>query len=122
MSPQLKLTMITLDCADPLALAAFYQQATGLEPHPKSDADFAALGRADGLFLGFQRVDDYRAPRWPDQSGPQQFHLDFTVEDLAEAEARLLELGAGKPEYQPGEGKWLVLTDPAGHPFCLVRG
>jgi hypothetical protein len=28
---KVKLTAITLDCADPSALAAFYQQFTGLE-------------------------------------------------------------------------------------------
>ncbi|OAR27678.1 glyoxalase [Streptomyces sp. ERV7] len=117
----MKLTAITLDCPDPLALAAFYQKATGLEPHPKSDAEFAGLTGADGLFLGFQRVDAHQAPHWPDQAVPQQMHLDFQVDDLDAAEARLLELGAGRPEYQPGGERWRVLTDPAGHPFCLVR-
>ncbi|MFC1436694.1 VOC family protein [Streptacidiphilus sp. N1-10] len=118
---QMKLTAITLDCRDPLALAAFYQQAIGLALHPKSDADFAGITREDGLFIGFQRVDDYQAPRWPDQTVPQQFHLDFAVQDFDEAEAELLALGAGKPDHQPGKDKWWrVLTDPAGHPFCLV--
>ncbi|MFI9806615.1 VOC family protein [Streptomyces sp. NPDC052301] len=121
MSPQMELVAITLDCPDPAALAAFYQQATGFEPHPKSDADFAGLTRADGLFIGFQRVEDYRAPSWPDQVVPQQLHLCFAVgEDLDEAEARLLELGAGKPDLQAGGDKWRVLTDPAGHPFCIT--
>ncbi|MFI1172442.1 VOC family protein [Streptomyces melanogenes] len=119
---KMKLTAITLDCSDPLALTAFYQQATGLEPHPKSDAEFAGLNSPGGLFIGFQRVDDYRAPDWPDQTVPQQSHLDFEVEDLDEAEARLLELGAGKPEHQPGGERWRVFTDPAGHPFCVVLG
>ena len=118
----MKLRAITLDCHDPLALAKFYQQATGLEPHPKSDADFAALTCENGLTIGFQRVDDHRAPRWPDQTVPQQLHLDFTVDDLDEAEARLLELGAGKPDHQPNKDRWRVLTDPAGHPFCVIRG
>ncbi|MCF3105798.1 VOC family protein [Streptomyces roseoverticillatus] len=118
---QMKLTAITLDCADPETLAAFYQQATGLELHPASDGDFAGLTRGDGLFIGFQRVDDYRAPRWPDQSVPQQVHLDFEVDDLDEAEALLLELGATKPEQQPGADRWRVFIDPAGHPFCLTR-
>jgi catechol 2,3-dioxygenase-like lactoylglutathione lyase family enzyme len=63
MPPQMKLTAITLDCPDPQALAAFYRQATGLEPHPSSDGDFAGLTREDGLFIGFQRVDNYQAPR-----------------------------------------------------------
>lgn len=121
MSPQLELVAITLDCPDPPALAAFYQQATGFEPHPKSDADFAGLIRADGLFIGFQRVADHRAPSWPDQVVPQQLHLCFKVaESLDEAEARLLALGAGKPDHQPHGDRARVLTDPAGHPFCIV--
>ncbi|MGY5045433.1 VOC family protein [Streptomyces sp. 900105755] len=118
---QMKLTAITLDCPDPEALAAFYRQATGLELHPKSNCDFAGLNCDDGLFIGFQRVDDYQAPRWPDQTVPQQFHLDFEVDDLDEAEAVLLALGADKPEYQPGGDRWRVLADPSGHPFCLTR-
>jgi catechol 2,3-dioxygenase-like lactoylglutathione lyase family enzyme len=120
MSPLMKLSAITLDCPDPLALAAFYEKATGLAPHPRSDADFAGLQGEDAPFIGFQRVDDYRAPSWPDQEVPQQLHLCFAVDDLEEAEARLLGLGAGKPGQQPHEDRWRVLTDPAGHPFCVV--
>ncbi|MFE9404320.1 VOC family protein [Streptomyces sp. NPDC006530] len=121
MPQYMELVAITLDCADPLALAAFYQQATGFEPHPKSDAEFAGLNREDGLFMGFQRVEDYRPPSWPDKTTPQQLHICFKVaESLDEAEARLLELGAGKPDHQPDEDTLRVLTDPAGHPFCIV--
>ncbi|MUL43399.1 VOC family protein [Streptomonospora sp. PA3] len=116
----MRLTAITLDCPDPEALAAFYQQATGLEPADGSGPDFAAI-TGGGLFLGFQRVEDYRPPRWPGQSVPQQIHLDFAVGDLDEAERRLLGLGARKPAAQPAEQRWRVLTDPAGHPFCLTR-
>jgi catechol 2,3-dioxygenase-like lactoylglutathione lyase family enzyme len=121
MPSTMKLTAITLDCADPKALAAFYQQATGLEPVPESDDVFAGLTREDGLFIGFQRVDDYQAPRWPGQSVPQQLHLDFAVDDLDQAEALVLALGAAKPQFQPGGDRWRVFTDPAGHPFCLAR-
>ncbi|MDH6579490.1 VOC family protein [Kitasatospora sp. MAP5-34] len=122
MPPKMKLTAITLDCPDPQALAGFYARATGLALARESDDDFAGLTREDGLFIGFQRVDDYQAPRWPDQAAPQQFHLDFAVDDLDEGEALLLELGAVKPGYQPGGDRWRVFTDPAGHPFCLTRG
>ena len=122
----MKLTAITLYCPDPQALAVFYQRATGLELHPRSGAEFAGLvrgdgdGDGDGLVIGFQRVDRYRAPRWPDPEAPQQFHFDFSTEDLDEAEALLLGLGATKPEQQPGGDRWRVLLDPAGHPFCLT--
>ncbi|WP_414497583.1 VOC family protein [Streptomyces sp. CRN 30] len=117
----MKLSAITLDCADPLVLAAFYQEATGFAPHPKSDGEFAGLSREDGFFLGFQRVDGYRAPGWPGQEVPQQLHIDFEVEDFDEAETWLLGLGASKPEYQPDADRFRVLLDPAGHPFCLVN-
>jgi Glyoxalase-like domain len=33
----MKLTAITLDCPDPRALVAFYQQATGLRPRLGAD-------------------------------------------------------------------------------------
>ncbi|MFE0471912.1 VOC family protein [Streptomyces sp. NPDC058947] len=72
------------------------------------------------LTLGFQRVDGHRPPSWPDPAVPQQLHCCFRVEDLDQAEARLLELGAGRPDRQPNAEKWRVLTDPAGHPFCIV--
>ncbi|MEU7062555.1 VOC family protein [Streptomyces sp. NPDC046161] len=119
--PRMKLTAITLDCADPQALAAFYRRATGFALHEKSGADFAGLTREDGLFLGFQRVDGYVAPSWPGQTVPQQIHLDFEVEDLDGTEALLLEWGAVKPVHQPDEDRWRVLLDPARHPFCLTR-
>jgi catechol 2,3-dioxygenase-like lactoylglutathione lyase family enzyme len=121
MPPLMTLRAITLDCADPLALAAFYQAATGLAPHPKSDAEFAGLTWEDGLLLGFQRVEGYRPPDWPGQEAPQQSHLDFGVPDVAAAEARLLALGATRPDFQPDGVNWVVLADPAGHPFCLTR-
>ena len=116
----MKLSAVTLDCADPVALAAFYREATGWEPHPKSDEEFAGLTTPEGLFVGFQRVEGYRAPTWPDQAGvPQQLHLDFDVDDLEAAEERLLALGARRVEQGPGGHPWRVLLDPAGHPFCL---
>jgi hypothetical protein len=33
-------------------------------------------------------------PSWPDSERPQQFHLDVMVDDVQEAEDRVLSLGA----------------------------
>ena len=121
MSLSMKLTAITLDCPDPRALASFYQQATGFGVHPASGDDFVGLTREDGLLIGFQRVDGYQPPSWPGQNVPQQLHLDFEVDDLDEAEAQILKLGAARPAFQPNGDLARVFTDPAGHPFCLVR-
>ncbi|GAA3117975.1 hypothetical protein GCM10020254_76140 [Streptomyces goshikiensis] len=59
-----------------------------------------------------------RPSAWPEAA--HRLHIDFSVEDLDKAEAELVDPGAVKPEYQPGEGKWTVLLDPAGYPFCIT--
>ena len=119
MVPGAVLRGVTLDCADPRVLAGFYGALTGMRELFSTD-EFVALTDDSGCDLGFQRVDGYRAPQWPGQDVPQQFHLDFRADDLDAMEELALELGAAKPAHQPGDGRWRVLLDPAGHPFCLT--
>ena len=117
MTAPASLAMVSIDCADPRELAAFYHQILGWEIL-HSEQDYAMIG--DGsLSVGFGRLDGYTPPRWPDPGAPKQFHLDFYVADLDKAEAACLDAGAAKPDHQPGGERWRVLTDPAGHPFCL---
>jgi catechol 2,3-dioxygenase-like lactoylglutathione lyase family enzyme len=112
---------VTLDCADPQALASFYQAVTGAgREYDGEEAVALAPARPGGINLCFQRVADYRPPHWPDPAAPQQFHLDLYADDPAAAEARMLELGATRAQHQPGGDRWTVLLDPAGHPFCLA--
>ncbi|MFF0491968.1 VOC family protein [Nocardia sp. NPDC004068] len=40
-------------------------------------------------------------------------------DDPAAAEAEAVRLGARRAHHQPGNRRWRVLLDPAGHPFCL---
>ncbi|MFC5183267.1 VOC family protein [Actinomadura harenae] len=108
---------VILDCADPAALAAFYRKATGWEI-TYSDDDLVYLGDGSGPQLGFQRIEGYEAPAWP--SPAKQAHLDFGVADMEAAADELVKLGAERPESQPGDGQWIVLIDPAGHPFCIA--
>ena len=108
---------IVFDCADPGALAEFYRAATGWKVTYQDD-DVVHLGDGGPIALGFQRVPDYRPAAWP---GPaKQAHLDLQVSDPAATTAELLALGATRPEFQPGNGDWVVLADPAGHVFCLA--
>ncbi|GGU74528.1 VOC family protein [Lentzea flava] len=110
-----QLTTIVLDCADPGPLAEFYRAVTGWE-ETFSDPDCVYLG-GGGVQLAFVRVEGYEAPAWP--SPVKQAHLDFQVADRELAVKQLLDLGATKPEFQPGDG-WTVLADPQGHLLCLV--
>ena len=113
------LSTIILDCADPGALGEFYRKALGWEV-ASADDDFVYLTGGGPIQLAFQRVAGYRAPGWPDDA--KQAHLDLRVDDVERAAAELVAAGATRPEFQPGDGGWLVLVDPAGHPFCIAAG
>jgi hypothetical protein len=120
----IELRVTALDCPDPLALASFYAALTGLDVEPLGDfapEDVTWIEVQDDgrSILGFQKIDNYVAPTWPEGPVPQQLHLDFGVADLDEGEAHALEVGARKAEYQPGD-TFRVYLDPVGHPFCLV--
>jgi catechol 2,3-dioxygenase-like lactoylglutathione lyase family enzyme len=114
-------SITALDCPDPLALARFYSELTGLAIDGDSDGEWVQLVRAnDGPTLAFQRAADHQPPQWPSSDHPQQLHLDFEVPDLDAAEQAVLAIGARKADHQPGES-WRVFLDPAGHPFCLCK-
>lgn len=111
------LAMVTLDCDDPRAEAAFWSELLGWEILAAED-EYAML-KGVGSALGFGKVPDYSPPAWPNEGGSKQFHFDLKTDDIAAAERRCVELGASVPDDQPGE-TWRVLLDPAGHPFCLT--
>lgn len=111
------LYMINLDCADPRAMSAFYGQALGWDvPHCEDEYSMVSDGSTS---IGFGRVEGYVAPAWPDTEHVKRYHLDLQVDDVADAEAAFVALGAKVPDYQPGGDRWRVLTDPEGRPFCL---
>jgi predicted enzyme related to lactoylglutathione lyase len=107
---------IVLDCPDPAALATFYGEM--LDWKAEASDGWVDIRADYGQCISFQQVENYRAPVWPDQEVPQQMHLDVVVDDLDEAEAAVLALGATKHATQPGT-TFRVFLDPAGHPFCL---
>jgi Glyoxalase-like domain len=105
-----------IDCPDPGALARFY--GAMLDWKVDVSSDWAEARAEDGQCIGFQPVEDYTRPDWPNQEVPQQMHLDVIVDDLDVGEAAVLELGATRHAHQPGT-TFRVFLDPAGHPFCL---
>ncbi|MEY9876768.1 hypothetical protein ABH931_006279 [Streptacidiphilus sp. MAP12-33] len=114
----IELAAITVDCADPGPTADFYQAAANGELVRRED-DSAWVRMAGTLWI-FRRVVDYRRPSWPSSTVPLQIHMEFYVDDIDAAEARLTALGATTAEYQSNrEGGLLVMLDPAGHPFCI---
>jgi hypothetical protein len=107
---------ISLDCADSRELADFYARL--LDGRVKWATDNAAGVAVGDYTLVAQTVSPYIRPTWP---GASIVHLDLTCEsaDLPAFQRRAEDCGAEMAAFQPDE-RWVVMLDPAGHPFCLT--
>ncbi len=105
---------IVFNCRDPAALASFWSAVTG-RPIIVTTERWAALAPFDGLKIAFQKVPE-------EKSGPNRLHVDFEADD-EEAAAREVEaLGATwlRVSDKPHD-PYVVLADPEGNEFCIVR-
>ncbi|MGA2295226.1 MAG: VOC family protein [Acidimicrobiales bacterium] len=109
---------LALDCDNPAALGAFW--ASLLEGEVAFSSDTFVAVKTDRMWIAATKVDDYHPPTWPHDEQPKQMHMDLAVDDLDKAEAAALRLGATRSDFQPAPERWVVLLDPAGHPFCLT--
>jgi len=110
-----RVAAISLDCADPSALARFYLRL--LDGELLWDNPNSAGVRVPGATLIAQRVTPYAPPVWPNAS---VVHLDLSAgPGLDTSVAKAVSLGAVEVDPQP-DSRWSVLLDPAGHPFCIT--
>ena len=114
-----KLETVVLDTRDPKGLASFYAELLGARV-VADEENWISIMDDDGRKLSFQTSPEHQPPRFPDPSGSQQSHLDVRVDDVEEAERRVLELGATRVPDAHEDGTFRVFRDPAGHPFCLI--
>jgi hypothetical protein len=108
---------VVLDCADPRALARFWNEALDWTLHEVSD-DHARLRSAEGTgpYLELLRTPGVRT-WW------NRFHLDvapYPGDDQDAEAARLRSLGATDADVGQGDVPWQVLADPEGNEFCVL--
>lgn len=121
----LGLKTVVLECKDIIQLLDFYSQLLNWPVVYKEDTFVRIQSNDTGMCIGFQYAEDYTPPVWPSQVGKQQMicHLDFGVADKNEMEEvtkKAIQLGAKVTDEQYGDGEWITMLDPAGHPFCFV--
>ncbi|MEU7791065.1 VOC family protein [Amycolatopsis sp. NPDC049159] len=117
-----RITGLVLDCHDPDRLAEFWCAVLGYEVigHEPDGLELGLPGAALGdgpPTLVLARTDDPRRGKLP-------LHVDVNpVGGDQEAELeRLLALGARPADVgQDGTESWVVLQDPEGNEFCLLR-
>lgn len=108
---------IVVDCADPRAMARFWDAALEWTLHEVSD-DYARFRSAQGVgpYVEFIRTPDVKTV-------PDRVHLDLLPHagDDKEAEvSRLRALGATDLDLGQGDVPWTCLSDPEGHEFCVL--
>jgi hypothetical protein len=109
-----------LDCAEPEKLAVFYKELLEAEQTHES-ANRVEIRGGDGFRLAFRRDVNATPPSWPRPENALQAHLDFVVEDLDEAERKVIGLGGRPLETKDATGPYEErgFADPAGHSFTI---
>jgi catechol-2,3-dioxygenase len=108
----------TLDVHDVPRMATFWSQVMGFEVDAGNDgcATLWAAGQEPAVTIWLQRVDEAKQTK-------NRCHPDLVVDGDVDAEVeRLLALGATRADVgQTGAEGFVVLADPEGNEFCLLR-
>ena len=117
----IRIQCLTIDSHDPQKLASFWSEALGWRI-TYEDPDEYVIEPAEGTpecdvcpDLLFVKVGDEKQVK-------NRLHLDLRpTEQQAEVD-RLLALGATRSDIgQSGDETWVVLADPEGNEFCVLR-
>ena len=116
-----RIQCVCVDTTDPSALATFWEGALGWR-RTFDEPDEVCIeppegSREDGVVpdLLFLRVPEAKVVK-------NRLHLDLRPEDQAAEVARLEQLGATRADVgQRGDVTWIVMADPHGNEFCVLR-
>lgn len=113
----LRFETLTIDCDDHLAVARFWEAALGWEI-AETDEEGTVLrppAGVDATDILFLKVPDRKTTK-------NRLHLDLRPDDQAAEVARLEALGARRVDIgQTEDVTWVVLADPEGNEFCVLR-
>ncbi|MFD5464072.1 VOC family protein [Kitasatospora sp. NPDC127059] len=110
---------VTIDCADPFALADFWAQVLdGTVAEDDNPGDPEAVVNSAGASLLFIQVPEGKSVK-------NRVHLDLQPQDRSRDEEveRLLALGATvvSDQRRPDGTGWVTMADPEGNELCVER-
>ena len=109
-----------VDANEPALVAEFWAAVLGWRITHQEDDEVVleppAGSREDGVVpdLLFLRVPESK-------SAKNRLHIDLRPEDQAAEVARVEALGATRVDIGQGDQTWVVLADPEGNEFCILR-
>ncbi len=114
----LVINSLTVDCHDPGTVARFWAAAL--------DWPILSEGEDEVLIAPFEERHPGVFPvlflRNPDEKRVKnRWHFDLAPADQAAEVARLERLGARRADIGQGDVEWVVMADPEGNEFCVLR-
>jgi catechol 2,3-dioxygenase-like lactoylglutathione lyase family enzyme len=114
-----RIAVVTINVIDADVVAHFWCAALGWKRSDAQDEDVVSIEPVDGSWPTIDLV------TVPDRkNGINRLHFDLRADGVTfEHELdRLLKLGAVRVDVgQPDDATWVVLADPEGNEFCLLR-
>lgn len=116
----LHLNALTVDSRDPAALAEFWAEALGWMVIDDSPGEVMIAPAAEpsdlpGAFPFLFLVND------DPKQAKNRLHLDLVPDDQDNEVRRLEGLGARRVDIGQGDVSWVVMADPEGNEFCVLR-
>ena len=108
---------LSIDCADPVAVAGFWSEVLGRPVNPGANAESAAIDATDparGPRLTFHKVPESKTVK-------NRLHLDLRTDQYEAESKRLIGLGATPiREFERPTIRWTTFADPEGNEFDLA--
>jgi predicted enzyme related to lactoylglutathione lyase len=105
-----------IDCSDLEQMSEFWQAALNLEHVWTGPSGGYLLAARDGSQsrLGLM-------PRGDEKRGKNRLHLDLRPDNQEAEVQRLEQLGAVRVDIGQRDVSWVVMADPEGNEFCVLR-
>jgi len=112
----LTIEWVLIDCVDLEVMSEFWCQALDLEQVATGPSGGHMLVAADdsGRRLGL-------LPSGGAKTSKNRIHLDLRPDDQAAEVERLESLGARRVDVGQVDVPWVVMADPEGNEFCVLR-
>jgi Glyoxalase-like domain len=116
-----RIQCLCIDAVDPRRIASFWENALGWRRTFEDDDEIVLEPPAGSPGEGL--VPDLLVLRVPEtKTIKNRLHFDLRPSDQAAEVARLEELGATRASVgQEADVTWVVLADPDGNEFCVLR-
>ncbi len=106
---------VVIDSADPASLARFWAAALDFQV-VYSAPDEVVVAKDDDTYPGLVFV-----PVPEGKSVKNRLHFDLNPDDQEAEVERLKGLGAQPVDVGQGDVSWVVMADPEGNEFCVLR-